>query len=345
LGNAHKAQLIRIVVTGPEGKGMAKIFICYRRDDTHHPAGRIYDRLITEFGKDSVFKDVDSIPIGVNFYRQLEREIRQCDIILVLVGDKWLATTRKRQEDERDYVRIEIELALKERRTLIPLVVGEKTMPLKRDLPSSIAEIAEWSGMAVRGDPYFHSDMDKLITDLRSIIAGLRQEDSHSTLDDEDNTEGWTEESNDLAVVSTANCSSFEDSSTLRNLQDAFAGESIANRRYLYFALRADVEGYNDTADIFRSTAEGETGHAFGHLEYLEAVGDPVTGLPIGATEDNLKAAISGETYEYTDMYPGMAKVAREEGFEEIAFWFEVLAKAERSHARKFQSLLDSLNS
>jgi rubrerythrin len=133
-------------------------------------------------------------------------------------------------------------------------------------------------------------------------------------------------------------------SKTEGNLKAAFAGESQANRRYLYFANKADVEGYNDVSAVFRSTAEGETGHAHGHLEYLEASGDPATGLPIGATADNLKASIAGETHEYTDMYPGMAKTAREEGFDEIADWFETLAKAERSHANKFQKTLDSLN-
>ncbi len=98
-------------------------------------------------------------------------------------------------------------------------------------------------------------------------------------------------------------------SKTEQNLRDAFAGESQANRRYLYFAAKADVEGYNDVAAVFRSTAEGETGHAHGHLEYLEAVGDPATGLPIGPTSRILKAAIAGETHEYTDMYPGMSQI------------------------------------
>ena len=133
-------------------------------------------------------------------------------------------------------------------------------------------------------------------------------------------------------------------SKTENNLKDAFSGESQANRRYLYFAQKADVEGFNDVASVFRSTAEGETGHAHGHLEFLEAVGDPATGLPIGPTHLNLKAAIAGETHEYTDMYPGMAKTAREEGFEEIAEWFETLAKAEKSHAGRFQRALDSLS-
>jgi len=131
---------------------------------------------------------------------------------------------------------------------------------------------------------------------------------------------------------------------THENLKAAFAGESQANRRYLYFAAKADVEGQNDVAAVFRSTAEGETGHAHGHLEYMETVGDPATGLPIGASRENLKAAIAGETHEYTDMYPGMAKTAREEGFDEIADWFETLAKAERSHANRFQKALDTMS-
>jgi rubrerythrin len=133
-------------------------------------------------------------------------------------------------------------------------------------------------------------------------------------------------------------------SKTLDNLKAAFAGESQANRRYLYFAQKADVEGYNDVAAVFRSTAEGETGHAHGHLEFMEAVGDPATGLPIGGTSDNLKAAIAGETHEYTDMYPGMARTAREENFDEIADWFETLAKAEKSHAGRFQRALEALD-
>ena len=133
-----------------------------------------------------------------------------------------------------------------------------------------------------------------------------------------------------------------KESKTAENLKDAFAGESQANRRYLYFAQKADIEGAPDVAAVFRSTAEGETGHAHGHLEYLEAVGDPATGEKMGETEDNLKSAIAGETHEYTDMYPGMARTAREEGFDEIADWFETLAKAEKSHAGKFQRTLDA---
>ena len=130
---------------------------------------------------------------------------------------------------------------------------------------------------------------------------------------------------------------------THENLKNAFAGESQANRRYMYFARRADIEGYPDVGGLFRDTAEAETGHAFGHLDFLKEVGDPVTGVPIGETAANLKSAVEGETYEYTEMYPGFAKEARTEGLDEIAEWFETLARAERSHAGRFSKGLDTL--
>ncbi len=133
-------------------------------------------------------------------------------------------------------------------------------------------------------------------------------------------------------------------SKTHENLKLAFAGEAQANRRYLYFARQADIEGYTEIAGLFRDTAEGETGHAHGHLDFLKEVGDPVTGEPLGDTVANLKSAIASETYEYTEMYTGFANIAREEGFEEIAEWFDTLARAERSHAGRFQKGLDSIS-
>jgi rubrerythrin len=137
---------------------------------------------------------------------------------------------------------------------------------------------------------------------------------------------------------------SLKGTKTHDNLKEAFAGESQANRRYLWMAKMADVEGYPEIAGNFRETAEGETGHAHGHLDYLKQVGDPATDLAIGDTTLNLKSAIAGETYEYTEMYPGMAKTARDEGFAEIADWFETLAKAEKSHAGRFESLLKTIS-
>jgi rubrerythrin len=134
-----------------------------------------------------------------------------------------------------------------------------------------------------------------------------------------------------------------KESRTAANLRTAFANEAQANRRYLYFARQADVEGYPEIAGLFRDTAEGETSHAVGFLDQLIKIGDPVTGLPIGNTISNLEDAIAGETEEFTKYYPEMARTAREEGFEEIARWFESLARAEKNHAERFRKGLSSI--
>lgn len=130
---------------------------------------------------------------------------------------------------------------------------------------------------------------------------------------------------------------------THENLKRAFAGEAQANRRYIYFARQADVEGYPEIAGLFRDTAEGETGHAAGHLDWLKSVGDPSTSLPIGTTLKNLESSIAGETEEYTKAYPEMARAARAEGFPEIAEWFEAVARAEQNHAARFAKGLKSI--
>ena len=132
-------------------------------------------------------------------------------------------------------------------------------------------------------------------------------------------------------------------SKTHENLKAAFAGEAQANRRYLYFARQADIEGQPDIAGLFRDTAEGETGHAHGHMDFLKEAGDPITGMPIGDTVSNLRSAIVTETREFTEMYAEYARTAHEEGFVELAEWFETLARAEKSHAGRFQRALDSL--
>jgi rubrerythrin len=131
---------------------------------------------------------------------------------------------------------------------------------------------------------------------------------------------------------------------TGKNLKEAFTKSSEVHVRYLYFAQKADIEGYRVISAVFRSTAEGETGHAHGHLDFLAEVGDPVTGKAICTTADNLKAAIASETCNYTDMYPGMARTARDEEFDEIADWFETLAKAEKARGGRFQKALDTLD-
>ena len=143
---------------------------------------------------------------------------------------------------------------------------------------------------------------------------------------------GWEEAVHDLRGTKT-----------LENLQEAFARESEDNRRFLYFATRADVEGLPEIASLFRSLAEGETMHAFGHLDFLSEVGE-WTGLgetsPVVAC---LQAALKLEILEHTQMYPGFARTARDEGFDDVAEWFEVLIRSERSHAEHLARALDAL--
>ena len=132
-------------------------------------------------------------------------------------------------------------------------------------------------------------------------------------------------------------------SRTHANLVQAFTQEARANRLYLYFARLADLEGQHEVAQVFRDAAQGETGHAHGHLDFLREVGEPTTGRPVGDTRQNLETAMLLEESETTQSYPEMAQVARQEGFEEIARWFESLARAEDSHAEEFRSHLGKL--
>ena len=131
-------------------------------------------------------------------------------------------------------------------------------------------------------------------------------------------------------------------SRTAQCLKDAFAWEAQANRRYLYFANKAEAEGQREVAALLRSTAEGETGHAHGHMEFLEKMGDPITNLPINTIREVLASVVASETHECTEMYPRMAQIAREEGFHDVADWFDTLTKAERSHANRYTKALAS---
>ena len=132
-------------------------------------------------------------------------------------------------------------------------------------------------------------------------------------------------------------------SKTIENLRSAFAGESQANRRYTYFSRKADEEGYPEIAALFRGVADGETAHALRHFEFMKNVGDPVTNVPVTNVKEMLESSVKGETYECTLMYPEFAKTARQEGFEEIAKWFETLAKAESAHAGKYEEAIKTL--
>lgn len=133
---------------------------------------------------------------------------------------------------------------------------------------------------------------------------------------------------------------------TEENLNDSYAGESRAYRRYLGLARKADVEGLKDLAAALRSIARGRTAHAHGHLDYLDDLaeaGDPATGKAPGPAGDVPREAIASETHDYIDMYAGMVRVARQEGADELADWFETLARAGRSHAGRIRKALDAL--
>ena len=125
-------------------------------------------------------------------------------------------------------------------------------------------------------------------------------------------------------------------SQTEKNLAKAFAGESQARNKYTYFASKAKKEGYEQIAAIFLETAENEKEHAKMWFKYLE-------GGEVKTTAENLKAAAEGENFEWTDMYKEFAKVAREEGFEKIAFEFEAVAKIEKEHEERYRALLDKV--
>ncbi|MBV8538051.1 MAG: rubrerythrin family protein [Alphaproteobacteria bacterium] len=134
-----------------------------------------------------------------------------------------------------------------------------------------------------------------------------------------------------------------KDSKTAENLKAAFAYESQGNRRYLYFAAIADLDGNGDVARAFRTIADRETTHAYGLLDFLQEIGDPVTGAPFETVRQALEAAISREIHEATKMYPAMAQTARDEGYVEVANWFDTLATSGRGHAEQFQKILADL--
>jgi len=122
--------------------------------------------------------------------------------------------------------------------------------------------------------------------------------------------------------------------STTENLQEAFAGESQANRKYLAFAKQAEKDGYPQAARLFRAAAAAETIHAHAHLKAMKG---------IGTTADNLREAINGETHEFTDMYPEMIKTAEDEGHKSAARTFRYANEVEKTHADLYQKALDSL--
>jgi ATP-dependent Clp protease ATP-binding subunit ClpA len=153
---------------------MSRVFISYRRQDASDATGRIYDRLVTRFGKEQVFKDVDNIPYGTDFRNEMGRAVGQSVVVLVVIGEHWLSVTdqngRRRIENLDDFVRIEVEAALKRDVRVIPLLVGGARMPSQAELPEAIQALAFRNAVQIRNDPDFHRDMDRLIESIGETV-------------------------------------------------------------------------------------------------------------------------------------------------------------------------------
>lgn len=152
-----------------------RIFVSYRRSDSADISGRIYDRLVGRFGKEPIFKDVDSIPLGIDFKEYLDKKVGECDVLLAIIGDHWLdasdSTGKARLEDPTDFVRIEIQSALERGIPVIPLLVRSALMPREESLPSSLRKLVYRNGIPIRADPDFHRDMDRLISALEKYVT------------------------------------------------------------------------------------------------------------------------------------------------------------------------------
>jgi hypothetical protein len=155
------------------------IFVSYRRSDSADIAGRIYDRLIGKFGRGPIFKDVDSIPLGLDFKEYLDMKVGECDVFLAIIGDEWLTASdsagKRRLDDPTDFVRIEIESALERKIPVIPLLVRDAHMPREEDLPPSLQKLVYRNGTPIRSDPDFHRDMDRLIAALEKYVTKEEQ--------------------------------------------------------------------------------------------------------------------------------------------------------------------------
>jgi hypothetical protein len=160
---------------GAPVENLGRIFISYRRSDSADITGRIYDCLVAEFGRDLIFKDVDSIPLGIDFKEYLDRKVSECRVALAIIGDHWLdardPSGNRRLEDPADFVRLEIASALARGIPVIPLLVRGAGMPAEKSLPPDLRKLVYKNGIPIRPDPDFHRDMDRLIAALNKYIV------------------------------------------------------------------------------------------------------------------------------------------------------------------------------
>jgi hypothetical protein len=175
---AFSSILILIAVTLTKGKqtvGNAHAFMCYRRSDSSYTTDRLYDALLTRFGKKRLFRDIDSIPLGVDFVSYVERVMTKCDIVLVVIGRKWLECATPdgagRLHDTGDPVRIEIETALRLGKPVVPILVDGSTMPREEQLPAELSALSKRNGISIRPEPDFGNDIVRLLEGIRGHLS------------------------------------------------------------------------------------------------------------------------------------------------------------------------------
>ena len=154
---------------------MPSIFISYRRTDSGDITGRIYDRLVSYFGPDVIFRDIQSIPFGVDFRDYINGELGDCQVLVAVIGPNWLTVQDKegnrRLDYPRDWVRLEIKTALERNIPVIPLLVHNAKLPRAKDLPDCLQPLAYRNSATARSDPDFHPDMDRLVKGLETQLV------------------------------------------------------------------------------------------------------------------------------------------------------------------------------
>jgi hypothetical protein len=205
----------------------AKVFISYRRGDIAGAAGRVSDRLAQEFGRDSLFMDVDSIPLGINFVKALDDEVAKCDVLLAIIGRDWLDARDKdgqrRVDNQHDYVRIEVAAALRRDIPVIPILVDGAQVPKADQLPDNLKDLALRNGLDVR-HASFHPDMDKLIRFLKERASRKAQtEVARQAREEEERKQ--EEEANLQKRVEEEQCRQREAEATRRTEEEALRKE------------------------------------------------------------------------------------------------------------------------
>ena len=156
-------------------KSKPHIFVSYRRNDSAYVASTITEKLVEYFGKECVFFDVDTVPLGVDFREQIELSIRKCDVVLVIIGDSWISVLEKdgsrRLDNPKDTVRIEVEIALQRDIPVIPVLVGNAIMPSKEDLPQTMQELFFRNAAEVRAGSNLQTNLDRLLMGIEKTIG------------------------------------------------------------------------------------------------------------------------------------------------------------------------------